>query len=265
MYKRRFFPFTVGLVAAIVLSAGLRFAASLPVGTQANATLLISTAASLKESIESVDASFRQQYPAIKINHNFGASGTLQQQIEQGAPADAFISAAEKQMNALQNKGLILTGTRQDLLANRLVLVVPSTSTIGLKSFQGLTSQNVKRIAVGEPRSVPAGQYALEVFANLGILKNIQPKLVYGNSVRNVLSAVESGNADAGVVYVTDAKVSKQVTQVAAAPSKLHSPIIYPVAVLKNSRNVEAAKAYVKFLKGPTAQGVFKRYGFGLV
>jgi molybdate transport system substrate-binding protein len=264
MQRRRFFPFIIGLIVTIVLSAGLRLAAPLPAGAQANATLLISTAASLKESIQAVDSLFGQQYPAIKITHNFGASGALQQQIEQGAPADVFISAAEKQMNALQRKGLILTDTRQDLLTNQLVLVVPSSSTLGLKSFRDLSNPNVKRIAVGEPRSVPVGQYSQEVFSNLGILKNIQPKLVYGNSVRNVLSAVESGNVDAGVVYVTDAKISNQVTQVATAPSKLHSPIIYPVAVLKNSRSVETAKTYVKFLKGSTAKGVFKRYGFGL-
>jgi molybdate transport system substrate-binding protein len=188
----------------------------------------------------------------------------LQQQIEQGAPVDVFISAATSQMDALQNKNLILTDTRRNLLTNRLVLVVPNNSSLGLTNFQQLTNSAVRKISVGEPRSVPAGRYAEELFTNLGILEHLRSKFVYGNSVRNVLGTVESGNADAGVVYVTDARISNQVRLVVTAPDNLHSPIIYPIAVMRASRNQQSARAYLQFLRSKQAQDIFKKYGFGI-
>ncbi|PSB63566.1 molybdate ABC transporter substrate-binding protein, partial [filamentous cyanobacterium CCP1] len=199
----------------------------------------------------------------ITVNYNFAASGPLQQQIEQGAPVDVFVSAATKQMDALQEQDLILTDTRRNLLTNNLVLIVPNNSTLELTGFRQLTNSNVSKISVGEPRSVPAGQYAEELFTNLGILEQLRSKFVYGNSVRNVLGSVESENADAGVVYTTDARISNQVRQVATAPSNLHSPIVYPIAVIQSSRNQQAARAYVQFLSGQSAQNVFRNYGFG--
>jgi len=145
-----------------------------------------------------------------------------------------------------------------------LVLVVPRSSSLGLISFRQLTNANVRRISVGEPRSVPAGQYAEELFRNLGTLERLRSKFVYGNSVRSVLGTVESGNADAGVVYATDARIADQVTQVATAPSSLHSPIVYPLAVISASRSQRAAQAYAQFLTSGQAQAVFRRYGFGI-
>ena len=187
----------------------------------------------------------------------------MQQQIENGAPADVFISAGKKQMDVLQEKGLILSDTRRNLLTNRLVLIVPINSS-EVSNFRQLTNAKVKRIAVGEPRSVPAGQYAEQVFINLGILQQIKPKFVLGNNVRQVLAAVESGNVDAGVVYATDARTSQQVKQVATAAENLHSPIVYPVAVLKNSKNISAAKEYIQFLFSNQARTLFQKYGFGI-
>jgi molybdate transport system substrate-binding protein len=236
----------------------------LPVQAQVNQTLLVSAAASLQNALAKVNPLFVQSYPNIKVNYNFGASGALQQQIEQGAPVDVFISAGKKQVDALQQKGLILNNTRRNLLTNRLVLVVPKNSTLGLTTFRQLSQSSVNKIAVGEPRSVPVGQYTEELFKNLGILNQLKPKFVLGNNVRNVLAAVESGNVDAGVVYATDANISNQVRQVATAPSQLHSPIVYPVAVLKASQNPQAAKAYVQFLSSLSAQRIFKDAGFGL-
>ncbi len=229
-----------------------------------SATLLIAAAASLQNALEEIDPLFESANSGITANYNFAASGPLQQQIEQGAPVDVFISAATKQMDALQEKGLLLKETRRNILTNRLVLVVPSSSSLGLTSFQQLTNPQVKRISIGEPRSVPAGQYAEELFKNLGILEQLQPKFVYGNSVRNVLGSVESGNADAGVVYRTDALISDQVKQVATAPDNLHSPIVYPIAVIDASRNDNAAKAYVQFLTTDAAKSIFTKYGFGI-
>lgn len=261
MKKRQFFAFIGTLVATFLLTAGLRLFAPNAVVAQSS-TILVSAAASLKDALEEVKPLYKQTKPNVNVTYNFGASGALQQQLENGAPADIFISAAKKQMDALQSKNLILTNTRSNLLTNKLVLIVPKNSS-GITSFRQLTDSKVKKIAVGEPRSVPVGQYAEEVFKNLGISQQIKSKLVLGNNVRQVLSFVESGNADAGIVYATDAKISSQVKQVATAPANSHSPIIYPVAVLKSSKNAAAARDYVQFLSSNRAGSVFQKYGFG--
>ena len=263
MKRRRILAFVSGLLATLLLAFGLKVVMPVPANAQST-TLLIAAAASLQNTLEELDPIFESANRGITVNYNFAASGPLQQQIEQGAPVDLFISAATRQMDALQQKNLILTDTRRNLLTNSLVLVVPSNSTKGLTNFQQLTDPKVKKISVGDPRSVPAGQYAEELFKNLGILEQVRPKLVYGNSVRNVLASVESGNADAGIVYATDAKVSKKVKQVATADSKLHSAIVYPMAVITASRNQPTARTYAQFLKSEKAQAVFKRYGFGI-
>ncbi len=251
----------IGLaLGAVGLSRFLGF----PLQAQPNQTLLISAAASLQNVLAQVDPLFVQRYPNVRLKYNFGASGALQRQIEQGAPVDIFISAGNKQVDALQKKGLILNGTRRNLLTNRLVLIVPKNSTLGITTFRQLSQPNVNKIVVGEPRSVPVGQYTEELFKNLGILNSLKPKFVLGNNVRNVLAAVESGNVDAGVVYATDAKVSNGVRQVATAPSRLHSPIVYPLVVLKASQNSQVAQAYAQFLAGAQAKAIFVDAGFGI-
>jgi molybdate transport system substrate-binding protein len=264
MKKRRIVAFICGIVATFILVVGLRLFAPSPVVAQANTNLVVSAAASMKDVLGAVQSLYQQTKQNISVKYNFAASGPLQQQIENGAPVDVFISAAEKQMDALQKDGLLLPNTRRDLLTNSLVLIVPQNSSVAITDFRQLTGSNVKKIAVGEPKSVPAGQYTNEVFKNLGILSQVQPKLVLGSSVRQVLQFVESGNVDAGVVYGTDAKTSKQVKVVATASENLHSPIVYPVAVLKNSKNIPAAKEYVQFLSNNQAREVFQKYGFGI-
>nr|WP_228035854.1 molybdate ABC transporter substrate-binding protein [Oculatella sp. LEGE 06141] len=249
-------------MASLLLAIGCKVM-TVPANAQ-TATLLIAAAASLQDALEELDPLFESANRGITVNYNFAASGPLQQQIEQGAPVDLFISAASRQMDALQGQNLVVANTRRNLLTNNLVLVVPRNSNLGLTGFRQLTNANVRRISLGEPRSVPAGQYAEEVFRNLGILEQLRPKFVYGNSVRNVLGTVESGNADAGVVYTTDARVSDQVRQVATAPSNLHSAIVYPMAVITASQNQPAARTYAQFLTSSPAQAVFRRYGFGI-
>lgn len=255
------------------LLIGFMFILFLPIGWQtivfnhANAqttTLLIGAAASLQDALKELTTAFQSAHPEIRVRYNFAASGALQRQIEQGAPIDLFISASARQMDNLQKRGLILSNSRRNLLTNTLVLVVPSNSNLGLTAFSQLTNQAVKRISIGDPRSVPVGQYAEEVFRNLGILEQLGPKIVLGNSVRNVLAKVESGNADAGVVYATDAKISDQVKQVAVAPPNSHPPIVYPMAIVTNRRNQDVARTYALFLTTPKAQAVFKQYGFGI-
>lgn len=263
MQRKSLITLISGFLVALLLAVGIKVIAPVPANAQTS-TLLIAAAASLQDALEELDPIFERTNTNIKVNYNFAASGPLQQQIEQGAPVDIFISAAERQMNALQEKNLLLQGTRRNILTNNLVLVVPRNSTLGLRGFRQLTDSRVRRISVGEPRSVPVGQYAEELFRNLGILEQLRPKFVYGNSVRNVLAAVESGNSDAGVVYTTDARISDRVTQVATAPSNLHSPIVYPMAIIAASRNQPAARTYAQFLSSSQAQAVFRRYGFGI-
>lgn len=261
MKRRRIFAFICGLAAFVLVA--LRLPSLSPGVAQENATLLVSAAASLQDALEAIDPLFEQANPTIRVNYNFASSGALQQQIEQGAPADVFFSAAQKQMDALQQKNLVLTDTRRNLLTNRLVLIVPRNSTLGLTSFYQLTGPNVKRVAVGDFRSVPVGQYSEELFSNLKILDPLRPKFVFGNNVRTVLSAVGSGNADAGLVYATDAKISDQVKQVATAPITTHSPIVYPIAVLRDSKNAQAARSYVQFLSDGQSGAIFQKFGFG--
>lgn len=225
--------------------------------------LTISAAASLKDAMQSLQPIYSQQNPNITLTYNFGASGALQQQIEQGAPVDVFISAAVKQMNALQNKNLLLADTRKDLLKNTVVLIVPKNAT-GISEFKDLSGDNVRKLAIGDPQSVPAGQYSKEVLTSLKLFDSLKPKLVLAKDVRQVLSYVETGNISAGLVYGTDAKVSDEVKVIATAPENSHSPIIYPVAVLKGSKNPDAAKEFVQFLSSESANGVFEQYGFSI-
>lgn len=226
-------------------------------------TLTVSAAASLQDVLEAIDSLFEQTHPAIQVDYNFASSGALQRQIEQGAPIDVFFSAAAKQMDALAEKNLIFPETRRDLVANRLVLIAPGNSALNLTRLEQLKAERVSKISLGEFRSAPAGQYAEEAFENLGLLEALRPKFVFGNTVRSVLAAVESGNVDAGLVYATDAKLSDSVETVAIAPAGSHSAIVYPIAVLTTSATVEAATTYIDFLADSQAQAVFENFGFG--
>lgn len=230
---------------------------------KANVNLTISAAASLKDSLTEIKAVFAKENPSVTLTYNFGSSGTLQQQIEQGADADIFISAAKKQMDALASKDLIIKDTNRNLLLNDVVLVTPKDNS-SITSFNDLTTEKAKKISLGEPKSVPAGQYAEEVFTKLGILDKVKSKVVYGKDVKEVLTWVETGNADAGVVYSTDAKVSTKVNVIATASSDSHTPIVYPAAVIKASKNVDAAKEFMTFLNSEKAKAVFEKYGFKL-
>jgi molybdate transport system substrate-binding protein len=259
--RRKLLVLIATALATLLLVMGLPILTSSPVSAQSNNNLLISAAASLKEALEEIKPLYQQSKPNVKINYNFGSSGALQQQIEQGAPADIFISAAKKQVDALEQKGLLVPGTRNIIAKNRLVLVVPK-NVVGITSFYSLKDAKVKKIAIGEPRSVPAGQYAQQVLEKLKIWSEIKSKLVFANNVRQVLASVESGNADAGLVYITDAKISDKVKVVVTADEKYHSPIIYPLAVVKRSKNVDAAKEFSQFLSSNQAKTVFKKYGF---
>lgn len=195
------------------------------------------------------------------MHFNLSGSGTLQRQVEQGAPVDVFISASPDEMDALGSEGLLLPGTRKDLVKNALVLIVP-TGKSSVASFQDLAKPEVKLIAIGEPQTVPAGKYARETLNHFGLYEQLKTKFVFGKDVRQALTYVATGNADAGIVYATDARISSKVKVVATAPDESHSPVVYPVAVMQASRNPDGAKDFEAFLLGPPARDVFKKYGF---
>jgi molybdate transport system substrate-binding protein len=234
--------------------------AARPAPRQTNLT--ISAAISMKDSLDEVQRDFTAANPSIIVACNYGASGTLQRQIEQGAPVDVYLSASPKQMDALEAKGLLLPGTRTNLLRNEVVLIVPKDSRSHVSSFQDLARTDVKQIALGEPTTVPAGEYAKEVLTYLGIYGVVKSKAVLAKDVRQVLTYVETGNVDAGIVYSTDAASSSQVKVVATAPEESHAPAIYPVAVIKNSKEPAAARSFEDFLLGGQARAIFQKYGF---
>ena len=225
-------------------------------------TLTISAASSLREVMGEIKKRYVEEEPTVTINFNFGSSGSLQKQIEQGAPADIFMSAATKQMEILSQESLLLEDTKVNLLGNTVVLIVKSDSHLATQ-FKDSGSNKLQKIALGEPKTVPCGQYAEEIYTTLNLLDKVKEKAVYGKSVTEVLTWVESGNVDAGVVYGTDAKASTKVKVVAVATKDLYkTPVVYPVAVIKDSNNVDASKEFLAFLCSEKAKVVFQQYGF---
>jgi molybdate transport system substrate-binding protein len=227
----------------------------------AGSSLTVSAAISLKDALDEIAKLYNAEQPGTAIRFNLGGSGTLQRQIEQGAPVDIFFSASSKEMDALESKGLLIPDSRRNLVRNSVVLIVPAGSN-EISNFQDLTKPAAKIIAIGEPRTVPAGKYAQEVLAHFGLFDQVKPKLVLAKDVRQVLTYVETGNADAGIVYATDAKSSSKVSVVATAPADSHSPVIYPGAIIKNSVSPAAGKNFLEFLTGAKAREVFQKYGF---
>ena len=225
-------------------------------------TLTISAAASLKEVMTDIKTEYEKTYPSDKIIFNFGGSGALQKQIENGAPVDVFISAATKQMNELVSKNLILPNSNFILLENSVVLIKPKNSKLKVSYFNDLTKADIKKIAIGEVSSVPVGQYSMEIFNNLKINDKISNKLIYGKDVLSVLSWVESDNVDLGIVYKTDAISSTKVIIVANAPANSHKPVEYPIGIVKDSKNIAKSQQFIKFLKSSKAKALFKKYGF---
>ena len=260
---RRSFLFVILCLSFLVgAPAGTLDAGSPPQTSEIELT--VSAAISLKDALDEVKQIYAKENPNVSVAVNYGASGTLQLQIEQGAPVDVFFSAAPKQMDALEGKGLLLEGTREDLLRNEIVLVVPKNSNLGISSFQDLTRPSVKTVALGEPAAVPAGEYAKEVLTELGIYEAVKPKAVLAKDVRQVLTYVETGNVDAGIVYATDAESSSKVRVAANAPQNSHAAVVYPVAVIKSSKDSAAAKRFVEFLSSSKAAAIFQKYGFEL-
>ncbi|WP_418710047.1 molybdate ABC transporter substrate-binding protein, partial [Anaerotruncus massiliensis (ex Liu et al. 2021)] len=225
-------------------------------------TILVAAAASLEYSYkDKLIPMFTEKYPWITVEGTYDSSGKLQTQIEEGLEADVFMSAATKQMNALKDESLVDADSIVDLLENKIVLIAPAGSEPAAKSFETVT--DAATIAVGDPESVPVGQYSKEAFTNLGNWDAVSAKASLGTNVTEVLNWVAEGSADVGVVYATDAATTDKVQVVAEAPEgSLEKKVVYPVGIVSASQHKDAARLFVEFLQSDEALAVFEEYGF---
>ena len=223
--------------------------------------IVVSAAASLTDALKEIGRMY-QSKSKNRVTFVFASSSTLARQIEAGAPADVFFSADVQTMNALERNGRLEPGTRTQLLSNQLVIIVPADKPTVVNSSEDLLDPRVRRIALAEPSSVPAGVYSKTYLESLGLWNKIKPKVVPVLDVRATLASVESGNVEAGFVYKTDAASSKRVKTVFEVPIGKGPKIVYPVAILKESKSKAAAKEFLNVMIGPSGADVFKQYGF---
>ena len=222
----------------------------------------LSVAISMKDAVEELGRRFVASRPGVTLRYNFGSSGELQKQIEAGAPIDLFVSAAQRQMDELEQKRLVVPESRRAFARNVLTVVKPADSRLDLAKPGDLLDERVMRIAIGDPRTVPAGQYAEESLRAVGLWSRLQPKLVFAGNVRQTLDYVARGEVDAGFVYNTDAAIMLDRVTVAANVA-VPRPVTYPIAVVAESRQQPLAAAFVEFVAGPEGRAVLERYGFG--
>jgi len=247
---KRLCPSFAALAGLLVLASSLHAA-----------TVTVFAAASLTGSLKEIAATHERQ-TGDRVIFNFAGSGLLARQIQEGAPADLFFSADEARMNALETNGWIVPETRRNRLSNALVIVKAADSAVAITGPNDLAGPRVKRVALGEPQTVPAGAYAKEYLTGKGLWPAIKPKAVPCESARAVLAAVESGNVDTGIVYRTDAAISKQVKVVLEVPVGDGPKIRYPLALVKNAKQPEAARRFLECLNSAPAGEVFAKHGF---
>ncbi|TVX88388.1 molybdate ABC transporter substrate-binding protein [Paenibacillus agilis] len=228
----------------------------------AQGTLVVSADASLQTVLVEIQDNFERKYPHVEVQLNFGASGALQKQIEQGAATDIFMPASSKHMNSLIKSGFVTDNQQRNLLSNELVVIVNTTNKQTWSSLEKLTSSEMERIAIGDPETDSTGMYTEQTLQRLHFWNDIKNKAVFTKDVRQVLSYVDTGNVDAGFVYRTDALVAKNSKIVHFVSPKHHDPIIYPIGIIQQTRNLEAAQLWMAYVQQPEAQQIFKRYGF---
>lgn len=224
--------------------------------------VFISAAASLSSVLSEVTNAFESDNPNTTITLNYGASGKLAQQIQQGAPVDVFLSADQKWMDNLADQDMIINDSRTDFTRNKLVLVTSENATLSIKSLQDLTASGIGQIGIGSPKSVPAGDYAKQALIASGIWEDIESQLVYAKDVRQVLTYVESGNTDIGFVYASDLEQSESANKATVIDESLYEPIVYPAAVMSSSTVAEQAKGFIQFLQTDKARAILNKYGF---
>ncbi|MDR0268100.1 molybdate ABC transporter substrate-binding protein [Paenibacillus sp.] len=230
--------------------------------TAEKADLTISAAASMTDALNEIKKDYETAHPNITLNFNFGGSGALQKQIEQGAPADLFLSAAVKNMTPLVEQKLIAEDKEKTLLKNELVAVVPADTKTSIGNMEDLKKAEVKKIAIGIPESVPAGNYAKEALTNSKLWEPLQPKVVQAKDVRQVLQYVETGNADAGFVYKTDALTSSKVKIAFTVDPVSYSAVEYPIGIVKATKHSQEAEDFYNYLQSQASLDVFTKYGF---
>jgi molybdate transport system substrate-binding protein len=250
-------------VGCLMVLVAAELAAIENVNALSSKEITVSAAISLKNAFEEIGKLFESRNAGTKVVFNFGASGDLVRQIEGGAPVDVFASAAQKDMDHIDTKGLIDGATRLNFAKNTVVLIQSASSTLEIKGFEDLLKPEVKMISIGNPQTVPAGKYTQEVFTYFKIWEAVGKKLVLAENVRQVLDYVTKNEVDAGVVYATDAAVqASKVKIVATAPAASHKPVVYPVAMVKNAKNEATAKAFIAMLKADEGMHILKKYGF---
>lgn len=254
----RFFLLGLTLLMMVLSSACSRQESN----QQQNVELTISAAASLNDALTEIKESFETEYPNITILYNIGGSGALKQQILQGAPVDFFLSASNDHFLELTTKGFIREEEQVNLLGNQLVLITNKEKPANITGMEDLTSNDVSKIAIGIPDSVPAGMYAKQTFQNLGLWKDAAPKLIQTKDVSQVLTYVETGNIDAGLVYLTDALASNKIKMILTINEQYHDKIIYPAGIIKNSKNKDEALLFLDYLQSSPAIKIFEKYGF---
>jgi len=227
--------------------------------------LSVFAALGLKDALLEIQKEYETAHPEVKIVYNLAATGVLQKQIGQGAPADVFITAAPKNMDDMVGQKLVIANTRRDIVSNALVLIVNKESALDIHSFADLTKEQVKRVGIGAPETAPAGQYAIDVMNFLGIWDSVKDKTVQGKDIIAVRSYVETGNVEAGIVFYTVAVTSDKVKVVAAAPKGSHQMIVFPGAVVAGSKQSQAAEEFLNYLVSPEGMRVFQNYGFSPV
>jgi molybdate transport system substrate-binding protein len=245
---------TIGLLILTVLIAVI------PKTARAD-EILVSAAASLTDVLKEIGSVYQSKSTHM-VKFNFGPSSGLARQIDQGAPVDLFFSADLPQMDSLDKKGRLEPGTRKNLLSNQLVIIVPADSNLAISSPKDLLKAAIKRIALAEPSSVPVGVYSSKYLADEGLWNQVKSKIVPVQDVRATLAAVESGNVEAGFVYKTDAAASRKVRIAYQVAIDKGPKIIYPVALVKESKRQNAARNFLSYLQSPSAKTIFKKYGF---
>jgi molybdate transport system substrate-binding protein len=229
---------------------------------QGKSEILVSGAISLKNALGEIGSIYETQ-TGVRAMFNLGASGLLQKQIEAGAPVDVFASAGVRQMDELETRNLILTETRRNLVRNSLVLVTPINSGHPVHSFGDLSDPEIGKLAIGNPRTVPAGQYARQVLVNLNLWNRLRTRLILAENVRQVLDYVVRAEVEAGIVYATDVAIAKgKVALAVTAPEETHDPILYPIAIIRETRNRVDAKRFIDLALSEAGQKVFRKYGF---
>ena len=271
MKRRALILGSLALSASLLLSAcGGSAASSQAASASSEASgesvqLTVFAAASLTETLNEISEQYKTVAPNVELVFNFDSSGTLKTQIEEGADCDLFLSAAQKQMNALQDEDLINTGTRVDLLENKVVLAVPEGNPADIQSFEDIGTDQCKRVALGN-EDVPVGSYSVEILTNLGILDELESgnKITYGSNVKEVTTQVKETAADCGIVYATDA-FSAGLETVDQATAEECGPVIYPAALTASTEHADEAQAFLDYLTTDDAAAIFTSVGFAMV